>query len=228
MTGHVTTTARSIAFHDGAAIDRAIPAAVAHLRGGGLLAYPTETVYGLGGGIDQRSVDALIALKGRDATKNFLLLIDDVARVHALGLGVPSSARALADRFWPGPLTLVLPGGERLPAALRGASGGVAVRWTNHAAMARLIAAYDHPMTSTSANAPGAAPATSAGDVQRDWRDALADGTLILLDGGDLPPSAPSTIVDCTMDPPRVILAGAVPVASLRDIVPLLSEPTHP
>ena len=100
---------------------------------GGVLAYPTETVYGFGGAIDRDSVDALVALKRRPPGKPFLLLIAGSDMLARLDLHLPSYARDLAARHWPGPLTLVLPGGERrVPTALRGPEGGIAVRWTSH------------------------------------------------------------------------------------------------
>src|ERR1044071_2006825 len=108
-----------------------------------VLAYPTETVYGFGGAIDRDSVDALIRLKGRPKGKPFLLLIADTEMLAKLDLNLPSFATNLAARHWPGPLTLVLPGGERrVPEPLRGPEGGIAVRWTSHQGMQRFIRAY--------------------------------------------------------------------------------------
>ena len=105
-----------------------------------VLAYPTETVYGFGGAIDRESVAALIRLKRRPPGKPFLLLIDGTEMLGRLDLHLPSYASNLVARHWPGPLTLVLPGGEgRVPPQLRGPEGGVAVRWTSHPATARLI-----------------------------------------------------------------------------------------
>ncbi|HUQ46493.1 MAG TPA: L-threonylcarbamoyladenylate synthase [Gemmatimonadaceae bacterium] len=188
-----------------------------------VLAYPTETVYGLGGAIDRDSVDALIALKGRPKGKPFLLLVAGSDMLAKLDLHLPSFATNLAARFWPGPLTLVLPGGEkRVPEALRGPEGGIAVRWTSHPALQRLIRAHGEPITSTSANRPGVPPATSSGEIRAQWGDALARGSLRLLDGGTLKPSPPSTVVDCTLRAPRVIRPGAVPAARLREIAPRL------
>jgi len=188
-----------------------------------VLAYPTETVYGFGGAIDRDSVDALIQLKGRPKGKPFLLLIAGSDMLEKLDLRLPSFATNLAARFWPGPLTLVLPGGEkRVPEALRGPEGGVAVRWTSQPSLQRIIRAHADAVTSTSANRPGVPPATSAGEIRVQWGDALARGTLRLLDGGTLQPSPPSTVVDCTGRAPRVIRPGAVSAARLREIAPRL------
>src|SRR5881397_4017814 len=129
------------------------------MQGGGLLAYPTETVYGLGSRAVQADVAALAALKGRSAGKPFLLLISDRSMAESHGLAFNASADALARAFWPGPLTLVLPGGSgRLPDLLRGPDGGIAVRWTSHHAIARLVAALGSPPTSTAPPGPGGWP----------------------------------------------------------------------
>ena len=116
----------------GEAVSASIPKVVAHLKQGGLLGYPTETVYGLGGTVSDESVRAVAGLKGREPGKPFLLIISDVKMAEDLGLLFNASARAMARAFWPGALTLALPGGPRLPQMLRGAEGGVAVRHTGH------------------------------------------------------------------------------------------------
>jgi L-threonylcarbamoyladenylate synthase len=215
--------ALTIPFWSPEEIDRALQPAVEHMANRGVLAYPTETVYGFGGAIDRDSVDALVALKGRQPGKPFLLLIDSAAMIDRLDLHLPSYAAHFVARHWPGPLTLVLRGGEgRVPARLRGPEGGVAVRWTSHPAIARLIGAAGDAITSTSANRPGVPPAQSAAEIVEQWGDAIARGTVRVLDGGRLVPSEPSTVVDCTGRNPRVIRPGAIPAAVLRDSVPSL------
>ncbi len=183
-----------------------------------VLAYPTETVYGFGGGIDRDSVDALVQMKGRPKGKPFLLLIAGSDMLAKLDLRLPSFATNLAARHWPGPLTLVLPGGERrVPEALRGPEGGIAVRWTSHAALQMLIRAHGEAITSTSANRPGVPPATSTREIREQWAQTIARGALRVLDGGTLQPSQPSTVVDCTGRAPRVIRPGAIAAATLRE-----------
>jgi L-threonylcarbamoyladenylate synthase len=104
-----------------------------HLAADGLLGYPTETVYGLGSSASVPALKALARLKGRELGKPFLLLVSGRMMAEAWGLVFTASARALSDAFWPGPLTLVLRGGEgKLPDALRGREGGIAVRHTSH------------------------------------------------------------------------------------------------
>jgi L-threonylcarbamoyladenylate synthase len=202
-------------------VEAAINRALAHLAAGRVLAYPTETVYGFGGAVDERSVQTLVELKGRAPGKPFLLLVAASEMITRLELKLTSYASTLAARFWPGPLTLVLPGGERrIPDRLRGPEGGVAVRWTPHRSLGRLILAHGQPITSTSANRPGVAPATAADQIVAQWGEAIARGTLCVLDGGRLRESQPSTVVDCTGRRPRVIRPGAISAAKLKESVP--------
>lgn len=201
-------------------IDSAIRPALVQLEEGRVLAYPTETVYGFGGAIDRDSVANLIRLKQRALGKPFLLLIDGSDMVASFDLHLPSYAAILAARHWPGPLTLVLPGGHgRVPEQLRGPEGGIAVRWTSHPAMQRLIRAHGEPITSTSANRPGVPPAMTCAEILAQWPDAIARGDLLVLDGGRLTPSDPSTVVDCMGRHPRVIRPGAIPSQVLRESV---------
>ena len=202
-------------------IEAALKPALKQLEQRRVLAYPTETVYGFGGGIDRESVANLIKLKSRPQGKPFLLLIDGSEMLNKLDLHLPSYAMTLATKHWPGPLTLVLPGGQgRVPAALRGPEGGVAVLWTSYAPVRRLIRAHGDAITSTSANRPGVPPAMTASEILSQWPDAIARGDLLVLDAGRLTPSDPSTVVDCMGRQPRVIRPGAIPARVLRDSVP--------
>jgi L-threonylcarbamoyladenylate synthase len=221
--------ARPLPFWSPAEVEAALPPAIAQLHARRVIAYPTETLYGFGGAVDQESVRALVELKGRPRGKPFLLLIAGSAMLERLGLHLTAAASSLAARHWPGALTLVLPGGERrVPRELRGPEGGVAVRWTPHRAVARLILAYGDPITSTSANRPGTPPALAAQEIMEQWSDAVNNGSLVVLDGGTLQLSPPSTIVDCTSDRPRLIRAGAIPVDTLRESVPALDAERGP
>lgn len=213
----------AVPFWSAEEVGAAIRPALEHIEMRRVLAYPTETVYGFGGGTDRDSVDALVALKSRPPAKPFLLLIAGSDMLERLDLHLPSYAANLAARHWPGPLTLVLQGGERrVPPRLRGPEGGIAVRWTSHSGIARLIRAYGQAITSTSANRPGVPPAMTAGEILSQWGNAIARGKLLVLDGGRLSPSPPSTVVDCTGRHPRVIRPGAIAARVLRESVPNL------
>lgn len=215
--------APAIPFWSPEEVQAAIRVALAHIERRCVLAYPTETVYGFGGGIDRDSVDALVDLKSRPPAKPFLLLVAGPDMLERLDLRLPSYAAHLVARHWPGPLTLVLSGGDRrVPDRLRGPEGGIAVRWTPHPGISRLIRAHGDAITSTSANRPGVPPATSAAEILMQWAGAVARGRLLVLDGGTLTPSAPSTVVDCTGRRPRVIRPGAIPASVLRQTVPNL------
>jgi L-threonylcarbamoyladenylate synthase len=207
-------------FRSDADVAAALAPVAAHLEAGGLLAYPTETVYGLGSRAKPDDVRALAQLKGRQPDKPFLLLIANHEMAAAQGLAFTDAARAMARAFWPGPLTLVLAGGGgRLPDQLRGPEGGFAVRWTSHRGMARLIAGLGAPITSTSANLPGQSPAPGAAAILRDFAPAVADRRLLVLDGGVLGNSPPSTVIDCTRPRARLVREGAITLAELRRTV---------
>jgi L-threonylcarbamoyladenylate synthase len=198
-------------------ISHAIPQVGRHLRAGKLLAYPTETVYGLGSAPTVPALAALAGLKGRPKGKPFLLLISGRRMAEEWGLVFTPSATALSDAFWPGPLTLVLKGGEgRLPDELRGSEGGIAVRHTSHSGIARLVATLGDPLTSTSANRPGGPPAPGPDRLMEVFGPEERNGELLILDGGVLGNVPPSTLVDCTDVVPRLVREGAIPRAELR------------
>ena len=204
-------------FRTPAEIDAAIPTVAAHLAADRLLAYPTETVYGLGSEASRPALESLARLKGRQVGKPFLLLVASRQMAEAWGLVFTASARALSDAFWPGPLTLVLRGGEgKLPDELRGREGGIAVRHTAHRGIERLVAQTGRPLTSTSANRPGGPPAPGPEKLVELFQEGVDSGLLLVLDGGVLGNVPPSTLVDCTDSVPRLVREGAIPRGELR------------
>ena len=210
----------AVPFWSAAEIEASLAATIAHLHAGNVLAYPTETVYGFGPAVAHDAVKRWVTLKRRPDAKPFLLLIAASDMIARLDLHLTREASQLAARHWPGPLTLVLAGGERrVPDRLRGPEGGVAVRWTSHPGLQRLLQAYGDPITSTSANRPGLPPAMTAGEIVQQWSEATSRGLMRVLDGGRLEPSDPSTVVDCTGRRPRVIRPGAISAATLRESV---------
>ena len=191
---------------------------VEHLRGGGVVAYPTETVYGLGGMCTARGVLGVQEFKGRGSHKPLIVLVDSAETVQ--GLGWTEGARELAKIFWPGPVTLVLrdPHGIFPPGVRSEETGSVGVRVTPHPIAARLVAELGAPLTSTSLNRSGQTPVSSgheAGELCA--RGATA---VWVLNAGTLPPSGPSTVVDCTGNEPVVLREGIVPIGRLRCAIP--------
>ncbi len=206
-----------IPFESADDVARAVPVIVAHLQAGGLIAYPTETVYGLGCALLTRPLEALARMKQRGTAKPFLLLV--LGASQAEGLTWTDAARALAHAFWPGPLTLAL---RAEPGAYPGivmAEGKVAIRATSHAGARAILSALSAPLTSTSANAPGRPPAMSAQEVRGVLEALDARAGIQVLDGGSLPPSPPSTVLDCSVEPPRLLRAGAIPLERLCAVV---------
>lgn len=210
----------TLPFRTEADLAAALPRVAAHLAASRILAYPTETVYGLGSAPTTVALQVLSVMKGRPRGKPFLLLVSGRTMAEAWGLVFPPAAEALSDAFWPGPLTLVLPGGEgKLPDQLRGPEGGIAVRHTSHALVARLVAGLGRPLTSTSANRPRQPPAPGPETIAAVFAEEVAAGELLILDGGALGNVPPSTVVDCTGPLPALIREGALPRDELRRAV---------
>jgi len=202
------------------AAPRALESALARLAAGGLLAFPTETVWGLGA--DARSDAALARLrewKGRRDEQPIALLVPDLAALEPLGAELSEAARRLAAAFWPGPLTLVLRCAARFAAGVAGPGGSVGFRCSAHpAARALARAAWDAgcgPVTATSLNRSGEAPAQTRAEAAALCR---GEGAPLLLEGPwpDAGTSPPSSVVDCTRTVPRVLREGALSAARLE------------
>ena len=199
--------------------------AVDHLLAGGVLAHPTETLYGFGSACTPDGVEALVRLKRRERHKPFLVLAPSAASLA--GLAWTEEARTLADVFWPGAVTLVLSDPKGLfPGGIRSESGTVAVRVSPHPVVRALMEAGAGGMTSSSANPPGTPPART-GEEAIQAALALGGGAeVMVLDVGPLPPSGPSTLVDCTGSGVRVLREGTVPIHRLRCAVPNVHQGT--
>jgi L-threonylcarbamoyladenylate synthase len=196
-----------------------------HLDRGGLIAYPTETVYGLGARADAEGVAALRALKGRESEKPFLVLLPSEG-TGPRDLAWTPPAQALAGRFWPGPLTLVLADPEgSWPEGVRNSRGGVAVRRSPHPFIQALHRVWPHALLSTSANRSGGPPARTPEQVEGAVEGRPGLHRLWILDGGPLVDSEPSTLVDCTGPVPRVVRDGPISVEALRAAVPDVEGP---
>jgi len=193
------------------------------IRHGGLVAVPTDTLYGLAADpFSAVAVARLFAVKGRAAERAVPLIAADAAQVAAQLGRLPAAGQRLAERFWPGPLTLLMPATRGLAAAVSGGTGRVGVRVPAHAVARAICAAAGRPITATSANVSGEPPTPDPEQVER----ALGDGLDLLIDAGTTPGGAASTIVDVTGADPALVRAGAI---SWDDIQAWLhSAPAHP
>ncbi len=205
-------------FKSEAEVELALPKVAAFLERGGVIAYPTETVYGLGCRLNEDDLARLSVLTDRPIGKPYLVLVAGEAMIEDCGLSYTDAASRLADRFWPGPLTLVLSATDsELPNSLRGTGGGIAVRWSSHSNTSRLIEGLGIPISSTSANRTGNEPLAEVRAIGAEFSGAVESGELMLLDGGKLASSSPSTLVDCTGAEPRILREGAIPSALVRE-----------
>jgi L-threonylcarbamoyladenylate synthase len=194
----------------------AVSDALAALTAGETIVYPTETFYALGvDALYAQAVERLFAIKGREPGKPVALIAADTAMAFALAREVPTTAHVLAEAFWPGPLTLVLPARDGIPAALIGDDGGVGVRVSSHPLARALAAALGGPLTATSANLAGEPPAVEPAAAHR----ALGDKIKVFLEDGRLAGGAPSTVVAVDRTGIRVLRPGAV---SERELVAAL------
>lgn len=181
--------------------------ALAALRAGELVVYPTETFYGLGADpYSAAALKRLFAIKGRDPAKPIALIAADSKMAFDLARSVPTMARVLADAFWPGPLTIVLPARAGFPSQLIGPGGGVGVRVSPHPVARALSAGLGRPITATSANLSGDAPPKTLAAA----RKSLGDKVKVFLEGGTLTGGAPSTVISCDGGAISVIRAGAI------------------
>jgi len=187
------------------------------VRGGGVIAFPTETFYGLGVcPFDARAVRRIFDLKGRPFKEApILVLIRSRADLETLAVEITPAAERLMEACWPGPLTIVFHAAAAVPSVLTAGTGTIGVRLTAHPDVQRLLEAVCGPLTGTSANRSGQSPATTAEDVDR----ALGAGVDAILDGGATSGGLPSTVVDTTVTPPRVIREGRVPAAAVLAIL---------
>lgn len=203
--------------------DEEIEAAVAVLRRGGLVAFPTETVYGLGADATNRAaLRRLFVVKGRPVDHPVIVHLAGPADLEAWAATVPPAAQALVDAFWPGPLTVVLRRGAHVLDEVTGGRDTVAVRVPAQPVALRLLRAFGGGIAAPSANRFGRVSPTRASDVRAD----LGDDVDMILDGGPCTVGVESTIVDCTSEPPVILRLGGVPreaVEGLLDVaVPVL------
>lgn len=201
-------------FVDAAAPQRdAIQEAATWILDGGVVALPTDTLYGLAADpFNAAAVARVFAVKGRDAARALLLIASNRAQVEARLGPLAASAARLADRFWPGPLTLLVPASPALARDVTGGSGTVGVRVPDDDVARAVCAACGRPVTATSANVSGEPATADPDEVER----ALGDRVDFLLDTGRTRGGPPSTIVDVTGAEPQLVRAGAIPWDDIR------------
>lgn len=189
------------------------------LSAGRLVALPTETYYALAAHPhEEEALDRLFAVKGRAPDKPILLLVSGPDMLPQVAEEIPDVARLLMKRFWPGPLTLILPARPGLSRRLTGGTGTVGVRQPCHEVTCGLIGALGLPVTGTSANRAGRPPLTRAAAVAAEFGEEVA----LIVDAGPCPGGLPSTIVAVTGDPPRLVRSGATAIVDLQKIIPEL------
>jgi L-threonylcarbamoyladenylate synthase len=194
-----------------------IAEAAALIRSGGLVVFPTETVYGLGAhALDPRAVAGVFEAKGRPSTDPLIVHVSGLLDLPALVREVPPVATLLAGRFWPGPLTLILPKSDRVPATVTAGLDTVAVRVPAHPVARALLAAADVPIAAPSANLFSRPSPTDASHVLADL-DGRVD---MVLDAGRADVGVESTVLDLTVTPPLVRRPGGVSLEDLRQVVP--------
>lgn len=203
-------------------LDAAQPDALLHaadlLRAGGLVAFPTDTVYGLGALVwNAASVAHIYWAKDRPPEKAIPVLLAGLDEIRLLADEPSPDVTALARRFWPGPLTLVIPCGAHVPEIVTAGTQTVAVRVPNHPVALRLLALVGQPLAVTSANRSGnASPQTAQQVIQQ-----LAGRVDAVVDGGVCPGGVPSTVLDLTTSPPHILRAGPVTIEQVLEILPM-------
>ncbi|HEX9878600.1 MAG TPA: L-threonylcarbamoyladenylate synthase [Candidatus Binatia bacterium] len=194
--------------------DASLEEAVEALRSGEVIVFPTETLYGLAANaLDPNAVNCVASLKGRNPNRPMPLIIADVKGLSEVARDIPPMAETLMRRFWPGPLTLVLPAKKGLPAPLLNSDGRVGVRVSSHPVAAALARGLGSPITATSANPSGKAPARTVEEARRYFSARVR----IFIDGGELQGRQGSTVVAFPRDGLEIIREGAVSAAAIAE-----------
>jgi len=199
-------------------LDRCLGSAVRILNRGGVVAYPTETVYGLGVDVsNERAVSYLFRLKGREEGRPVLIIIPSAEALSRYAESISESARRLTTTFWPGGLTIVCRAKKTVSTLLTGGTGKIGVRLSGNAIATALCRALGGAVTSTSANVSGFPSCTSASQVLR----AFPNGLSLVINGGSCTAEAGSTVVDITESPCRILRQGIIPRDAIASVVPV-------
>lgn len=194
----------------------AVAAAMAVIGSGGIIAFPTETFYGLGARYDdERALKRLYEAKQRPGEKAMPLIIGKKEMISIVAAGSSMLAERLMQKFWPGPLTLLLPALDSLSGHITAQTGKVAVRMPGESFALHLARALPYPITATSANLSGMPAAVSAEDVRRYF----GRGLDLLVDGGRTPGGRPSTILDVSGAVPEIVREGIIAASEIMDFL---------
>ncbi len=197
------------------ALEYQVERAVALLRSGGVVVFPTDTLYGLGAHVlQERAVERVFRIKGRRENLALPLLLPEVAELRRVAVDIPPLGWCLAHRFWPGALTLVVRRAPVVPLRVTGGKETVAVRLPSHPVPRELARRLGAPITGTSANLSGTPSPTTAEAV----RAALGDQVDLIIDGGPCHDGVPSTVLDLTGEVPRILRQGPVSMAALQQV----------
>ena len=203
--------------------------AAAAVRAGGLVAIPTETVYGLAAdATDPAAVRRIFEVKGRPADHPLIVHLADADDLDDWAVSPSAAARLLAATTWPGPLTVIVPRAPRVPDVVTGGRPTVGLRVPAHPATRELIRRVGVPLAAPSANRFGAVSPTTAAHVLADLGDRLDPARDVILDGGPCPVGVESTIVDCVADPPQILRAGGVPREQVERLVGTVAGASGP
>jgi len=198
-------------------ITKQIQRAVTILQQGGLVAYPTDTVYGLGACMtDIAAVDRIFQVKGRPKGMALPVLLANRTQIEEIVTSVSPAARLLADAFFPGALTIILPKSDAIPDIITGGGKTIAFRIPNHPVPIALIKQLGKPIVGTSANMSGLNSALTAAEVMKQ----IGDKIDMVIDGGQCPGGTESTVIDLSGDKPVIRRQGAISIEKLRNILP--------
>jgi len=188
------------------------------LNAGGVIAFPTDTFYGLGADpFNPNALSKIFQVKQRPADKPLLVLIHSLDQLSDLGQEVTDNARKLMERFWPGPLTLIFKAAPGLPDALTAGTGTIGVRLPGHPFTRRLLETLGRPLTAPSANISGTGELRTAQEVTSSLEDKLD----LIVDGGPAPGGKSSTVLDTTTNPPTLLREGTLTRCDLESVLPV-------
>lgn len=195
--------------------------AVQILKKGGLVVFPTETVYGLAANaLDPKAIKKIFKVKGRPENKPLIILIAKLEDLPLVAEDIPKEAYTLAEKFWPGPLTLVLKTSDIIPEEITAGGGTVAVRFSSHPVALALTAELGSPITASSANLSSKPSHKTVDGILKDFKNSKE--IELILDAGETPIGKPSTILDLTKHPPIILREGSITKEQIAKVIKII------